>query len=1376
MTLIRPRSRRRPKGFSLIEVLIGATVIAIAGMAGVAYVARASQSADYTRDRIFARQKGLSIISELRGYVEGGAGEVAADLDGFDDGVLQQPTLSIAPDPASPGNLVAPDHKLSGNVADQGEWRWYRRITVQRFPGVVTRDLRICTVRMFRHRPGGALPGELMADVSTVVRTIGDAYPTAQVYDVYLLALENIPGWWVYMDTIKPFIDETILDLESRNPGLTFRTHWITTAAYGRDPEYAPYTNSTRSSIDDTPWAYVYPGAMPAGYASARYYVPEGMRGRVNLDGASTPTFAHDYAASEPFTDANGNGFYDKGEAFTDTDGDGLWTVGNPYPYALADQHNHAMRAPDEQALFAQRVAAGQDTDDTPTWRLLLDRMIADPTKFHNAIFINLHGELLPMPAVRNFSDAAKDPVAKPGWRAVTHPERLRPKRVAGSDASSDRIRWRVYAYKAEFPSPEVLTTQREPWTDVNKNGAYDVGEPFQDWNGDGRWSDETPITVQVVGYDLTAAPNAALNPSVLVNVLAGGIDADGNGTLDAYAAFAAAKTYPEKWVDADGDGHVDVVEPYFDQNGNGLFDAGEPYTDADGDGKRDTVADAFTDADGNLRPDVTKAPSDVFTDLNGNKRWDAAEPFFDINGDGVRNGPTAAILPWRAWNAAVDDKNTPSRAAYAAAYGEPYTDANANGVWNAAEPLLYDVNGNGRFDGGYTRGVPWFEVSYDAVAKVSTLTLHATPLETPETTDGRGLDATRRLYDLDYIPCPTPAAASASNPPFERDLYTNTVDVPKNTARWTIELPLAVLRKQKETVAGSNNGDATDKVVETRTRIGTDLTTGTMWPTRVSPRNLSKAYAYFTSDLAAVPFSERYQFQGDPRHSPYADTDQFGLSYPHGYNWFFDTFATSGDARSLWPAFDTARLRDGWERRIQYDGPRLWQWLRQALTKTEAVYTTLTGFSYFYLSIGGDVGYDSANGYASSIPMDGAPFGSSSDVFEDTIAGGGTSGIGGSQKYVRNNGGTLTNGIRTGGYWWSKPWLGELAEDKTYAAQWAVWGNLRAAASSSATEYRLVRRGDVSSAQMPFGTRISNRSARTAEEGSTSLFNVGTSSSSFHHQYQDGQTGNLTGDGTQLATNYNFVLPTSAPISRPFALASSGGVGDEFSYSTEYPKYTATTVVDFYNHTNGNKGSALIRLTEPGASPKAGFIVVNGIDKTTGSGSAFIARYSLVTLVHSFFAAGVSGTGRIKQLPRLQIMSPTIVTELNNPATIPVIWKTEWKRWDGKPYTTAYAGTFTEPESDLVYMVMYSKDGGQTWLNVKTNAPETPGTLPWIAGTGPDPTRTVLDAATGNETYNWPVPAASFPEGSYMVRIDGFRKTEALHYVSHQEKIYVNR
>jgi hypothetical protein len=552
------------------------------------------------------------------------------------------------------------------------------------------------------------------------------------------------------------------------------------------------------------------------------------------------------------------------------------------------------------------------------------------------------------------------------------------------------------------------------------------------------------------------------------------------------------------------------------------------------------------------------------------------------------------------------------------------------------------------------------------------------------------------------------------------------------------------------------------------------------MWPASNKPENVSRSYCYFYADSGKVPFSERYQFNGDPRHCPYADTDRFGASFPNGYNWYFDNFMNGADHSGKWLSLDgglTGRLRARWRNRNCFDTARYFSWLRTAMTKTEAIWTTLTGFSYYYLSIGNDIGYDSANGYPSSIPVDGAPYGSATDVFEDTIAGGGTAGLGGSQKYVRSNNGAGT-GIRSGGYWWSKPWIGELCQDGAFAGQWAAWGNLRAATGTGALTYRRIRRADVTTAQQPPGTVLLNAIARTQEEGCTSFFNIGTSGSTFHHQYQDGQTGALVGDGPQLAANYNFPIPTTAGISRPFGLATntSGGVGDEFSYTTEYPRYSATKVVDFFNHTNGQTGSALVRHSEPGASPRAAFVVVNGIDRTTGSGSAFIARYSLLTQIHSYFAAGLSASNRVKQLPRLQIKTPTIVTELNDPSSVAVSWKVEWKRWDGLKYTANYADSFTEPENTLAYVLVYSRDNGKTWLNMMTEEPIEPGVLPWIAGVGPDPARTRLDVGAGDESWSWPTPAATFPEGTYIVRLQAFRTTESMHYSQHQEKIYVNR
>ena len=195
-------------------------------------------------------------------------------------------------------------------------------------------------------------------------------------------------------------------------------------------------------------------------------------------------------------------------------------------------------------------------------------------------------------------------------------------------------------------------------------------------------------------------------------------------------------------------------------------------------------------------------------------------------------------------------------------------------------------------------------------------------------------------------------------------------------------------LRKAYEATSGANDGDAADRILTVETRFGTDLTTGTLWPTANQPTNASRSYAWYCDNLEDVPFSERYQFLGDPRHCPYADLSRIGVSFPNGYNWFFDNFNNGTNVAASWPAFDAARMNDAWlgDRGSALDVGRLMYWLRSAITKTEAVYTTLTGFSYYYLSVGGDVGYDSANGFANSIPMDGTPFGQGADVFENSI------------------------------------------------------------------------------------------------------------------------------------------------------------------------------------------------------------------------------------------------------------------------------------------------------------------------------------------------------------------------------------------------------
>src|SRR5213075_2984565 len=133
-------------------------------------------------------------------------------------------------------------------------------------------------------------------------------------------------------------------DLESRQPGLQFRRHWIRKLSYGRDPYYTPYVNRAADSNQPIDSVYFYPGLMPSGSAVDNYYPPDFFTGRVNIDG----TVTNGYDATD-----------------------------NPLPYSLADQYNHAMRYPDELSLFNARVTSGQESE--PTLRLLLDDMYMHP-------------------------------------------------------------------------------------------------------------------------------------------------------------------------------------------------------------------------------------------------------------------------------------------------------------------------------------------------------------------------------------------------------------------------------------------------------------------------------------------------------------------------------------------------------------------------------------------------------------------------------------------------------------------------------------------------------------------------------------------------------------------------------------------------------------------------------------------------------------------------------------------------------------------------------------------------------------------------------------------------------------------------------------
>lgn len=1188
---------RREAGFTFAELAFGLLILVITAVVLVNHLAVNYEVTKSERDRVFAFSKAQAILSEIQAYVDRYQIE-AVDLDTMDDGAMHKETLSIQQDQY--GALVPPDHVVSGNLQRNGQWLWTRRISVQPFAGADNRNVRYVTVHIYHRDDKGV--ETTFADLSAVINSAGESFPSTQVYDCYLFAIENIPGWWVFMDSIRPFMESMIMDLETRNPGLELRTHWITKASFGRNKLYRPYTNSVLDSEQPIPDVYTYPGRMPAGNASAFYYVPDNIKARINVEGM----------------EVNG---YDATE--------------NPYPYSLADYFNHAMRYPDELALWNQRVAtitqreadiaaaaAGgttppaelADMSKEPTLRLFLEDLYSNPTKYKNALLMNLHGELLPMPALRNYSDPAKSQVTYPNLRVVTHPEELRTKR--NQAGVTDPLRFRMYAYEQTMSS--ASTQLPYPAATVMANLM------------------PVPMVVDVMGVDLTLASN--------------------HSQLDT------------------GQCTLSYV------GGRGATGIGSAYSTA----------------------------------------WQAAVP------------------------------------------------------WTSAFAL----------SGAMCYQTQW--VTTEGPQPFTRIYLYNTPTRCPlETLTNRGLALTAKakLYWMDYIPCPLNFDA-VNGPQFTPDLTTVDSARPKNTARWTLQIfpsVLSVMPARVFTATGGAYPANKDLQVEVHTRIGTGYASvpwttsgGIAFPAASDPDNLSVTYAWWADSPEDVPFTERAQFLGDPRYEPYKDCFKSGSSviadYPNAYNWYMDNLVSpTENSVADYPCIDSTLVKDCWATAISSpmacDTPRFMQLLREGMTKSGIVYTSLTGWSYYYMGIGNDIGYDAANGYSTSIPSSLQPYGGSlgSTGHIDNIiyATSGSSG---------RNYRTFVKEAAGSNYWWGMPWLGELYPDSAMA-QWldttsgTPRGNLSCGLAAGQFFQKERTATYTNSTRLAFGTQMVNSGQRAASFGCTTLFNVGNGSGTFQHTSST-QDGTLTAVGTEIASNYNVSVPTTAPISRPFTItAAMATLPDQFLVAPYLAKCTASLFNTYYSHPAG-AGSACVKLVN-NANTGAAYIVVNGVANTVTNGTSFIAQWNLLTLVHTMLTAGsTTNTFRLQEQPRIEIKAPTDITELNNPATIQVKYGITWRRWDGLPY--AQTGTYGEAEGQLQYAVSYSRDGGNTWLHIQDDTLATPGVLP-------PPAYRFNDLVAGDETFNWDV-SVGYPEGTYELRIDCFRIGATVHYAYHRTRLYIQR
>ncbi len=436
------RAKLNQKGFSLVELMIASAILAALASSVILARSFVAKQTVRTIDRAFATQKAIQMFEELKSLVSGKETGISI-LDNYTDGSLYNFVLTTDKNVDVKAPLVPnPGDSLSGNFKSNGHWRYMRQVEVNHVANdSYTRQVFVTLWRYASDRDPND-PGEMLAQVGGQLRTISSLVPPTQVFDIYVLGINNIPAWWTQEPILYKTFQNIISDMQGRNPGLQIRPHFITRSSYGRDTQYVPYINNALStdlaatSGGVLPYVYFYPGTThednvaPDNGSLNQFFDPSSVgvqvTGNFNVDGAA-------YYTSGQFS-------------------------GCPV-YPAADKDNNSLRYPDELLMYqavtqaaanSSQVIPAADSVTEISERMLIEGMLSQPASFENALIVNLHGELLPLPPMRNYSDAAKIPGTTPYERVVTHPELL----YYPTGSTTTQVKLRVYAYYDGLDNP----------------------------------------------------------------------------------------------------------------------------------------------------------------------------------------------------------------------------------------------------------------------------------------------------------------------------------------------------------------------------------------------------------------------------------------------------------------------------------------------------------------------------------------------------------------------------------------------------------------------------------------------------------------------------------------------------------------------------------------------------------------------------------------------------------------------------------------------------------------------------------------------------------------------------------------------------------
>lgn len=471
--------RRLPRlndaGVTLVELLIAVAIMAVMAASLISVRMFMAKQTLRIKDQAFAGQKALQIMEELRSVVNEKEQASIIALDDYNDGDPGNGDARnrVSPVLTSNKGVTDPGNPLSGNVSFGPDWKYVRNIEVAPDPNGNTYGRYVRVRIYYRSDVNGSSTPKPLVELGSLLRSSIDEHVPTQVYDVYVLALNNVPGWWSVASQMRSLFNQITTSIQNRNPGVNLRVHYITKTAYGRDPEYAPYVNVS-SNLGSTapPYVYFYPGLVTSDYGPVSYVDVNNLA--LNATGGTTMANTE---MAQISSDYGGTTKIYNQISYKPVPGTS-WISSFP-GYAACDQFNHAMRYPDEVRAYTAActfAAYYGYAKPEPSLRMLVEAM-ANPTtadQYKNILLLNLHGELFPMPALRNYSDAAKLPdgaqtlvsgasfpatlaagaviynsgsVSLRYMRLVTHPEQL--EYAVGSTNATEPVTLRVYPYVA---------------------------------------------------------------------------------------------------------------------------------------------------------------------------------------------------------------------------------------------------------------------------------------------------------------------------------------------------------------------------------------------------------------------------------------------------------------------------------------------------------------------------------------------------------------------------------------------------------------------------------------------------------------------------------------------------------------------------------------------------------------------------------------------------------------------------------------------------------------------------------------------------------------------------------------------------------------